>query len=107
MKTWASRGKVASLVVLAALVSAVFIFATSKETAKFLHSGAQQNSVSSAPHASSSKANPQWNAAYANLPLRFEENQGQSAQEVRFVSRGAGYQLFLTSQEAVLALRHP
>jgi hypothetical protein len=43
---------------------------------------------------------------YANLPLRFEENQGQTAREVRFVSHGSGYELFLTPEEAVLAL-HP
>jgi hypothetical protein len=40
------------------------------------------------------------------LPLRFEENQGQTAREVRFVSHGSGYELFLTPDEAVLAL-HP
>jgi hypothetical protein len=43
---------------------------------------------------------------YSKLPLRFEENQGQTAQDVRFVSHGDGYELFLTSQDAVLAL-HP
>ena len=45
-------------------------------------------------------------ATDSNAPLRFEENQGQTAHEVRFVSHGAGYELFLTPQEAVLAL-HP
>jgi hypothetical protein len=44
--------------------------------------------------------------AYGKLPLGFTENQGQSAQEVRYVSHGGQYDLFLTSQEAVLALRH-
>jgi hypothetical protein len=44
-------------------------------------------------------------AAYANLPLRFEENQGQTAREVRFVSHGRGYELFLTPHGAVLALQ--
>jgi len=37
--------------------------------------------------------------------LSFEENVGQTAQEVRYVSHGAGYELFLTPREAVLALR--
>ncbi len=45
-------------------------------------------------------------AAYSNFPLQFEENQGQTAREVRFVSHGSGYELFLTPDEAVLAL-HP
>ncbi len=43
--------------------------------------------------------------AYGTLPLAFEENGGQTASEVKFLSRGAGYTLFLTSNEAVLALR--
>jgi hypothetical protein len=42
---------------------------------------------------------------YANLPLSFEANQGQTAWEVKFLSHGKGYVLFLTSDEAVLALR--
>jgi hypothetical protein len=43
--------------------------------------------------------------AYGKLPLRFEENQGQTNSEVRYVSHGSGYELFLTPQDAVLALR--
>jgi len=46
-----------------------------------------------------------WLQAYGNLPLSFMENQGQTAQEVRYVSHGSQYDLFLTPQEAVLALR--
>src|SRR5215471_10828373 len=42
---------------------------------------------------------------YGKLPLAFEANQGQSDPQVKFLSRGAGYRLFLTSNEAVLALR--
>jgi Beta-propeller repeat/Abnormal spindle-like microcephaly-assoc'd, ASPM-SPD-2-Hydin len=43
-------------------------------------------------------------ASYGKLPLAFEANQGQSDPQVKFLSRGAGYSLFLTSNEAVLAL---
>ncbi|HTZ95087.1 MAG TPA: SBBP repeat-containing protein [Terriglobales bacterium] len=49
---------------------------------------------------------PEVRAAYEHLPLIFEKNQGQTDGRVRFVARGDGYGLFLTSQEAVLALRH-
>jgi hypothetical protein len=42
---------------------------------------------------------------YGKLPLRFEANVGQSGEEVKFIARGNGYNLFLTSTEAVLALR--
>jgi hypothetical protein len=42
---------------------------------------------------------------YRSLPLGFEANQGQTAEEVKFLARGNGYSLFLTGNEAVLALR--
>ena len=44
---------------------------------------------------------------YGKLPLSFEVNRGQSAKEVKFLARGQGYVLFLTRDEAVLALRKP
>src|SRR5207247_10544333 len=46
-------------------------------------------------------------AAYGNLPLSFEANEGQSDTQVEFLARGHGYSLFLTPNEAVLALRPP
>jgi len=39
-----------------------------------------------------------------SLPLFFEPNQGQTDPRVKFLARGAGYGLFLTSDEAVLEL---
>jgi uncharacterized repeat protein (TIGR01451 family) len=39
-----------------------------------------------------------------SLPLFFEPNQGQTDPQVKFLSRGSGYGLFLTSDEAVLEL---
>ena len=41
------------------------------------------------------------------LPLRFEPNQGQSDARVKYLAHGPGYTLFLTSEEAVLALAKP
>jgi Beta-propeller repeat len=43
--------------------------------------------------------------AYGNLPLSFEANQGQTGAEVKFLSRGSGYTLFLTGDEAVFSMR--
>jgi len=46
--------------------------------------------------------------AYNSLPLYFEANRGQTDPQVRFLSRGSGYTLFLTrGAEAVLVLRKP
>jgi len=49
--------------------------------------------------------NLRWAEAYGRLPMSFEENQGQTAREVRYVAHGGRYELFLTPQEAVIALR--
>ncbi|HET9407909.1 MAG TPA: hypothetical protein VFO39_11780 [Candidatus Sulfotelmatobacter sp.] len=50
-------------------------------------------------------ARPNLSESYGKLPLAFEANQGQTDRQVKFLSRGAGYSLFLTSNEAVLSLR--
>jgi len=41
------------------------------------------------------------NLRYGNLPLSFEANYGQVDGRVKFLSRAAGYTLFLTKDEAV------
>jgi beta-propeller repeat-containing protein len=42
---------------------------------------------------------------YGKLPLSFEVNHGQTDTQVKFLSQGAGYTLFLTSDEAIFTLR--
>jgi hypothetical protein len=42
---------------------------------------------------------------YAKLPLSFEPNLGQAKGDTKFLARGDGYSLFLTSDEAVLAMK--
>ncbi len=44
-------------------------------------------------------------ASFARLPLSFEPNRGQTDARVKFLSRGHGYTLFLTGDEAFLALQ--
>src|SRR5438105_5136639 len=43
--------------------------------------------------------------AYAQLPLSFEANAGQTDSQVRYLARGAGYTIFLTQNETVLSLQ--
>ncbi|MEP6718567.1 MAG: SBBP repeat-containing protein [bacterium] len=38
-----------------------------------------------------------------NLPLSFEPNRGQANPQVKFIARGSGYNVFLTSTEAVFS----
>jgi len=68
------------------------------------HAGAEKRSRerADAPPTSSTAAAAD---AYGRLPLQFEANRGQTDERVRFVSRGSGYVLFLTADEAVMALR--
>ncbi len=55
------------------------------------------------PHAKAKAARK----AYGDLPLSFEQNRGQVDSRVKFLARGNGYTLFLTSAEAVLKVRAP
>jgi hypothetical protein len=60
-----------------------------------------------APAPAPAKAEGRLAANYGKLALSFEVNQGQTDQRVKFLSRGRGYALFLTGDEAVLRLRKP
>lgn len=44
---------------------------------------------------------------YGKLPIGFEPNWGQADSTVKFLTRGNGYALFLTANEAVVALANP
>ena len=61
------------------------------------------------PSIGASQADPKDQARildqYGKLPLSFEANHGQSDGQVRFLSRTGAYTLFLTGDEAVLAMR--
>ncbi len=52
-------------------------------------------------------AKPRLAENFAKLPLSFEENQGQIDNEVKFLAHGPGYDLFLTSTDAVLRVQKP
>ena len=67
---------------------------------------AHERGVSTADHAVTPDlaASAQVREGYGHLPLSFEANHGQSDSTVKFLSRGSGYSLFLTSTEAVLVL---
>src|SRR2546430_1099761 len=54
------------------------------------------------PAESDAKSRMQVGETYGKLPLHFETNQGQADGQVKFLARGAGRTLFLTSTEAVL-----
>lgn len=47
----------------------------------------------------------QGSASFGKLPMTFEANKGQTAGQVKFLSRGKGYTAFLTTGGMVLSLR--
>ncbi len=69
------------------------------------HNQAKYALLGAGPSHASKPSAEQIGAQYGRLPLSFRANLGQTAPEVQFVSQGAGYELFLTRQDAVLALR--
>ena len=44
-------------------------------------------------------------ASYMKLPLSFEANHGQFDDQVKFTTRGLGYNMSFTHQEAVISLK--
>lgn len=72
-------------------------------------SGDGNKSISATPFATPARADQkkqlQLIENFGKLPLSFEANRGQADRQVKFLSRGSGYTLFLTSNAAVLALR--
>ncbi|MBF0344039.1 MAG: SBBP repeat-containing protein [Nitrospirae bacterium] len=45
-----------------------------------------------------------FSAAYLNLPIRFEENEGQANEKFSYVARGHGYTMFLQPDGIVMAM---
>jgi len=87
----------------------LFLFLTAALTLSHPTSVLINNSnVSAASPASPSPSEPKAQARileqYGKLPLSFEANHGQTDSRVKFLSRTSGYTLFLTGDEAVLAL---
>src|SRR5689334_10328949 len=105
---WTSRKSLLSLGLL--LVASVWGAATWSRSpsaghlATQLHDMVGQTSDQATPQLDEA-AKARLNEVYGQLPLSFEANVGQSDPQVDFISRGSGYTLFLTSREAVLALR--
>ena len=63
----------------------------------------RRDNSSSNPPKIASRVNPaEARAAFGRLPMSFEPNQGQSDGSVKFLARGNGYGLYLTSREAAL-----
>jgi hypothetical protein len=69
--------------------------------------GRGNNTLVSGSSAPDEATRAQITEAFGKLPMSFEANKGQTDDKVKFLSRGRGYTLFLTSTEAVLSLSRP
>jgi len=108
MKTRGSWARVVKFAGVTGLVCSLLLVAAFRNAGKRspqTGTGRSQVAASQASKVSATKSALNWSEAYGKLPLSFEENQGQTTREVRYVSHGSGYELFLAPQEAVLALR--
>ena len=96
---------VVGMAALAVMAIAVGGYAVKQSTRQTNHASAtipvSQNS--SAP-ALTAEQRGRVRASLDALPLAFEANQGQTDPEVRYMARGNGYQLYLTSSQAILRL---
>ena len=105
-----SRSRILVAIVLLMLLAAVALTMGSRAVKLRADKAANPQAFSLA-HATlpsrvpSAKGVPQVLANYSRLPLIFEPNQGQTNARVKFQARGSGYGLYLTAQEAVLALQ--
>jgi len=104
MKKLNARGSVANFVGAAALFLGVLFLLVLGGAQDALLATSGGGHIAAAKAAAAKEA-PRWREAYGKLPLSFEENQGQTAEEVRYLAHGTGYELFLTPHEALLALR--
>ena len=81
--------------------------ASNKSLPRYLNPSVNVSSEETAPQAETvdEATRSRVTEAYGKLPLSFEENRGQVDKEVKYISRGSGYTMFLTPTEAVLTLQ--
>jgi hypothetical protein len=108
MQTKSSRIRIARLVMAGLGLIALTAFILHLNRAHFV---ANQKVASDAATAQVSTPAPKsaadWSKAIRQSPIAFQKNEGQTGAPVRYVAHGAGYELFLTNQEAVVTLRQP
>ena len=95
---------------IAVMAAALLVFSPTHRTARAANSPALSSQPQSS-HLQLSKtvtpaAHQRLQATFAALPLAFEQNQGQTDPQVKYMARGNGYTLFLTNHDAVFAI-HP
>jgi len=96
----------AGWVVAVALVAIAVVVSAGSAKSGWHRSGPAVTAAASKPalKLQTATAQDRVRASYAALPLAFEANQGQADPQVKYVARGSGYRLFLTSRQAIMTL---
>ena len=92
------------------IVAAVMLALLGIISVRSLRPSAAMKRVSPSAQASAPQDRARILSSMASLPLAFEENQGQTDAQVKYMARGNGYTVFLTARDAVMALHsssHP
>jgi Beta-propeller repeat len=107
MQTPSPRISTAAFVAAALALVLSFLFITNRTLNKTNSKPAAQPKLESAKSVATIPASvkQEWLKAYGKLPLSFEANQGQGPAQAQFLSRGEGFNLSLTAQEADFTLR--
>ncbi|KAF0234049.1 MAG: hypothetical protein FD167_4667, partial [bacterium] len=87
-------------ILLVALLASYYMF-TERKTSSILENQALKTLDSSLAKQNQAK----FLQTYEKTPLNFEENTGQTDSQVKYLSRGNGYNLFLTANKATLSLK--
>jgi beta-propeller repeat-containing protein len=105
---WISIGWIALGSIVAVAVLAAVVVAASSGKSAWHRSDRVKAAVSTKPALSpqtvTAAAHDHVRASYAALPLAFEANEGQADPQVKYVARGSGYRLSLTSKQAIMSL---
>jgi Beta-propeller repeat len=91
-------------VIFKAILALVAVATLAWQPSATLPRAADQPSLRGAARSSATSLPPRLKEIYGRLPLAFEANEGQTDSRVQFLSRGNGYTLFLTGNQAVLTL---
>jgi hypothetical protein len=104
LKPRASRGWICAsyLLPLAIIAVAVLVFSPGQKPGAAI--AAPPGSSAALSQTATQAAHRRIEASYASLPLAFEQNQGQTDSQVKYLARGHGYTLFLTANDAVFSL---
>jgi len=105
-KPVASRAWVSAFCIVPVLaIIAVSLFVLSPAHRRSASRSGAAASVVSQPGPPAPAARLRVQTNYASLPLAFEQNQGQTDAQVKYMARGDGYILFLTGDDAVFSLQ--